>query len=164
MRAKFIRCDAPLTLAWANNLRDKSICNDLPYLIFQSAEIPLDERLRRLTLCYIDFADPKGTFNYQKSRRVLIVGSKPEDVIEPALKTETQPLPKPVETADDCVDSSTCAAAVLFTEAAPVFNAIYVSDLRSYSTGAAPGLEIAAAHANAERRVVFSLTCTSTLK
>lgn len=78
--AKFISRDAPLTLVWANHLSDQLICGSLRYLNFQSTEIALDDRLLWLTLCYINSADSKGTFNYQKYREVFIVESKPVNV------------------------------------------------------------------------------------
>lgn len=59
--AKSIRRDAPLITAGANHLSDKSIYSGLRYINFQSTEIALDERRRRITLCYMDFADLKGT-------------------------------------------------------------------------------------------------------
>lgn len=102
----FISRDSPLTLAWANHLSDQSIYRGLRYLSFQSVEIVLDERLRGLTLCYIDFADPKGTFNYQKCREVLSIGAKPVDVVESVPEPKPEPTPEPVETVENSASAS----------------------------------------------------------
>lgn len=65
-----------MTIEWVNYLSEFSICEGLLYLNFQSAEIVLNERLRRLITCYINLADFKGTLNYQQCREVLNIGTR----------------------------------------------------------------------------------------
>lgn len=44
--------------------------------------LQLDLTFRRLLLCYIDFADPTGTFNYEHCLKVLNISARPADAPE----------------------------------------------------------------------------------
>lgn len=64
--AKYLSRKPRLTIAWANHLSDFSISEGRRYLNIQSVEIALDDKLRRLVMCFIDLDDPKATFSYDK--------------------------------------------------------------------------------------------------
>lgn len=66
MSAKFFSRDPKLMVTWANHLSEHFICGGLRYLEFRSLVIDMDEKLQRLILCFIDFADRKSSFNYEQ--------------------------------------------------------------------------------------------------
>lgn len=67
-------------------------------------------QFRRLVICYIDFADSKGTFNYQKCREVFRVGARPVDKPETAAKPELEQIHKLVKTPEDSASEAAPAS------------------------------------------------------
>lgn len=66
MPAMFISSESKLMVALANYLSDLFICGELRYVELQTPVINIDKRFQRLILCFIDFSNKKGVFNYEQ--------------------------------------------------------------------------------------------------
>lgn len=75
----------------------------------------------------------------------------PEPVIEP----EPKPIPESVKKRIRMLLQLNRAAAVLYSAAEAVVDAVVGSDLRAYTTCAQAGNEVAVAHTTAERKFVL---------
>lgn len=111
MHAKYFSRKPILMVAWANHLSDLSICNCFRYFDHWSLSIDSNENLQRLIMCFIDFAELRGTFRYQQLREFLEIVTSPVD-----LPKREPKAPPNAEHANPAGEKSAAAAEVLLAQ------------------------------------------------